>query len=79
MKNPLVVYILIKLFGAGSEEVAGKIRNVKGITEAKVVFGEYDIVARAQVDSIDELGHVVMDNIQRLNTKIDTITLIART
>lgn len=77
MKKTLVAFILLRVFGAGSEEIARKIRRVDGITEVRVVFGEYDVIARAEVSSLDELGLVVMDSIQKMGENIDTITLIS--
>lgn len=76
----VVAFILIKIFGAGSERVKNRIeREVKSITEVRVVFGEFDVIARAEVASLDELGEVVMNGIQQLGENIDTITLIAST
>jgi len=76
----VVAFILIRIYGAGSDRVRKRIEEeVKGITEAKVVFGEYDVIARTEVDTLDELGKVVMDGIQQLGENIDTITLIAST
>lgn len=74
----VVAFILIKIFGSGSERVKKKIeRQITGITEVRVVFGEFDVIARAEVNTLNELGKVVMDGIQQLDENIDTITLIA--
>jgi DNA-binding Lrp family transcriptional regulator len=77
MKKAVVAFILLRVFGAGSEEIANKIKKIKGITEVRVVFGEYDVIARAEVSSLKELGLVVMDSIQKMGENIDTITLIS--
>jgi len=76
----ITAFILIKIFGAGSERIAKRIeKEVKGITEVRVVFGEYDVIARAEVSTLDDLGKLVMGGIQQLGENIDTITLIAST
>jgi DNA-binding Lrp family transcriptional regulator len=80
MAKAVVAFILIKIYGAGSDRVASLIKSkVKGITEVRVVFGEYDVIARAKVRNLDELGNVVMDGIQKLGENVDTLTLIAST
>ena len=76
----IVAFILIKIFGAGSERVKRRIeKEVQGITEVRVVFGEFDVIARAEVSTLEDLGRVVMDGIQNLGENIDTITLISST
>ncbi len=76
----IVAFILIKIFGAGSERVASRIeKEVQGITEVRVVFGEYDVIARAEVSNLDDLGKLVMGGIQQLGENIDTVTLISST
>jgi DNA-binding Lrp family transcriptional regulator len=76
----IVAFILIKIFGAGSERVKRRIeKEVQGITEVRVVFGEFDVIARAEVSTLEDLGRIVMDGIQNLGENIDTITLISST
>jgi DNA-binding Lrp family transcriptional regulator len=76
----VVAFILIKIFGAGSERVKRRIeKEIQGITEVRVVFGEFDVIARAEVSTLEDLGRTVMDGIQKLGENIDTITLISST
>ena len=71
-----MAYILL-LVDIGKEyEVARRIKQLEGISEVKVVYGEYDIVVRVAVDSLRKLDKVVT-SIRSIPHVIRSITLIA--
>ncbi|MCS7139093.1 MAG: Lrp/AsnC ligand binding domain-containing protein [Candidatus Nezhaarchaeota archaeon] len=72
----ITAYILLKTVIAKEHEVAQAIQRVKGIIEVKVVFGEYDVVAKAQVGNVKELDDIVTA-IRKINGVAVTSTLIA--
>lgn len=62
---------------AGSERVIyGALENIKEITEMHPVFGEYDILARVEIDSpnIQDLSPVV-ERVRKIPGVLDTKTL----
>lgn len=67
--KPLVSYLLL-LVDVGKEHgVAKELRRLPGITEAQVVYGEYDVVARI------ELGDVMlMDETVTMARKLPGVT-----
>ena len=44
--------------------VAESVRQIEGIVFADIVTGPYDIIAKADVESMDALGRVVVRNVQ---------------
>ncbi|MEM0233362.1 MAG: Lrp/AsnC ligand binding domain-containing protein [Candidatus Nezhaarchaeales archaeon] len=72
----MTAYILLKTVIAKEHEVAQALRGVRGIIEVKVVFGEYDVVVKAQAENARELDEIVT-SIRRINGVAVTSTLIA--
>ncbi|MEM0217751.1 MAG: Lrp/AsnC ligand binding domain-containing protein [Candidatus Nezhaarchaeales archaeon] len=72
----MTAYILLKTVIAKEHEVAQVLRGIKGIIEVKVVFGEYDVVVKAQAENARELDEIVT-SIRRINGVTVTSTLIA--
>ena len=71
-----MAYILL-LVDIGKEyEVAEKIKQLEGVSEVKVVYGEYDIVVRVAVDSLRKLDKVVT-SIRSIPNVIRSITLVS--
>lgn len=55
----LVAYLLL-LVEVGSEHtVAKELRKLPGVTEAQVVYGEFDVVARLEVDDTSIMNETV--------------------
>lgn len=57
-------YVLIQTDMDKAASVAESVRQIEGIVFADIVTGPYDIIAKADVDSMDALGRVVVRNIQ---------------
>jgi DNA-binding Lrp family transcriptional regulator len=45
-----------------------------GVTEAYVVSGPYDVIARVEADGLDQLGQLVVSNIQAAEGVTRTLT-----
>ncbi|MEM1872062.1 MAG: Lrp/AsnC ligand binding domain-containing protein [Candidatus Nezhaarchaeales archaeon] len=75
-KKLMTAYILLRTVIAKEHEVAQAIQGMKGVVEVKVVFGEYDVVVKAQAKNARELDEIVT-NIRRINGVVMTSTLIA--
>jgi DNA-binding Lrp family transcriptional regulator len=62
---------------AGKErEVVKEIKKFPGITEAKVVYGEYDVIVRIELNDFSILSETVT-LIRRISGIIKTATLIS--
>jgi DNA-binding Lrp family transcriptional regulator len=67
-------YILIQTEVGKSANVAGHIGQIKGVTLAEDVTGPYDVIARVEADSVDELGKLVIAKIQDVEGITRTLT-----
>ena len=76
MGSSIVAFILVNTEIGSEHEVAEKIRGLKGVEEAMVTYGEYDLVVKVRVSSIRELDEVVT-SIRRIEGVRLTSTLIA--
>lgn len=68
-------YILINMQPGNSDEAIAKMRKIKHVAKVSVVAGEYDIVIRAQVPSLDKLLKVT-DEIQMVSGVSKTTTQV---
>jgi DNA-binding Lrp family transcriptional regulator len=67
-------YILIQTDVGKAAEVARAIGQVKGVTLAEDVTGPYDVIARVEAPSVDELGQLVIARIQDVKGITRTLT-----
>jgi DNA-binding Lrp family transcriptional regulator len=67
-------YILIQTEVGQAAGVAGEIAQLAGVTLAEDVTGPYDVIARVEAPSIDELGHLVVARIQDVKGITRTLT-----
>lgn len=72
----ITAYILLKTVIAKEHEVAQRLQEIEGVVEVKVVFGEYDVVAKAQVEDVRALDEIVT-KIRKIDGVAMTSTLIA--
>jgi len=66
--------VLVQAEVGESSAVARAIAELDGVTSADVVTGPYDVIARAEVESIDELGRMVVSRIQSVKGVTRTLT-----
>ena len=71
-----IAYILINTEPEKMEEVAKEIRKIKGVIEASMVYGVYDIVAKIQTETMDRLKEIVASQIRRMESVRSSATMI---
>ena len=67
-------YILIQTDVGRSSDVSLEIRQLPGVTLAEDVTGPYDVIARIEAASVDELGQLVISRIQDVKGITRTLT-----
>jgi DNA-binding Lrp family transcriptional regulator len=67
-------YILIQTEVGKAAQVAKEVRDITGVTEAEDVTGPYDVIVRAEAQSVDELGKLVVARIQSVDGITRTLT-----
>ena len=67
-------YILIQTDVGKAADVARAIAQVKGVTLAEDVTGPYDVIVRAEAENMDDLGKLVVAQIQGVSGITRTLT-----
>ena len=67
-------YVLIQAEVGKSAQVAKEIQGIDGIVSAENVTGPYDVIVRAEADSVDELGRMVVSEMQLIDGITRTTT-----
>jgi DNA-binding Lrp family transcriptional regulator len=67
-------YVLIQTEVGKAAGVARQIREIAGVVLAEDVTGPYDVIARVEAESIDELGRMVVSDVQLIEGITRTLT-----
>ena len=67
-------YILIQTEVGKAASVASEVRAVDGVVSAEDVTGPYDVIAKAEADTVDELGRMVVSKVQMIDGITRTLT-----
>ena len=67
-------YILIQTEVGKAGDVAHQIRELSGVTEADDVTGPYAVLAKAEDETMDELGKMVLSKVQMIGGITRTLT-----
>ena len=67
-------YILVQTEVGKAAEVAVRIGAIAGVTQAEDVTGPYDVIVRAEADNVDDLGRLVVAQIQAVPGITRTLT-----
>jgi DNA-binding Lrp family transcriptional regulator len=67
-------YVLIQTEVGRAATVARAVQQVAGVATAEGVTGPYDVIARAEAPTVDELGEMVVGRIQLIEGIIRTVT-----
>ncbi|WP_030275720.1 Lrp/AsnC family transcriptional regulator [Streptomyces sp. NRRL B-24484] len=67
-------YILIQTEVGKATAVAESIAKIEGVVQAEDVTGPYDVIVRAEAGSIDDLGRLVVAQVQQIEGITRTLT-----
>lgn len=76
MDADVVAYLLINVELGKEYDVVGELLKVEGIGEVSVVYGEYDVFARIEAESLKELDRIVT-TIRHIPGILKTSTLVS--
>lgn len=68
--------MLINTDAGGEDEVMEKLKGINEVTEAYIVYGVYDIVAKVEAESIEKLKDIVTNVIRKIPKVRSTLTMI---
>ena len=67
-------YVLIQTDVGKAAQVAQELSSIDGVVVADGVTGPYDVIARAEAPSMNELGRMVVRDMQQIEGITRTIT-----
>ncbi len=67
-------YVLIQTDVGRSAQVAEEVGQIEGVIAAHNVTGNYDVIALAEAESVDDLGRLVVNRIQLVHGIARTTT-----
>jgi DNA-binding Lrp family transcriptional regulator len=67
-------YVLIQTEVGKAAAVAAQVRGISGVVAADDVTGPYDVIVRAEAESVDELGRMIVSRLQMIEGITRTLT-----
>ena len=67
-------YILIQTEVGKAAQVAEEVDGIEGVVSAEDVTGPYDVIAKAEAGTVDDLGRLVVSRIQMIDGITRTLT-----
>jgi len=71
---PITAYVLIQTEVGKAAQVAEATRKIPGVVAADDVTGPYDVIVRTEAPSLDDLGKMVVSQIQAVEGITRTFT-----
>ena len=72
-------FVVINVEMGSEEEVLDELKKLEGVKEAHCVYGVYDIIAKVEADSMEELKDTVTWKVRRMNKVRSTLTMLVTT
>jgi len=70
----VTAYVLIQTEVGRAEQVASAARSLAGVVTSDNVAGPYDVIVKAESNSLDDLGKLVVSAIQKVEGITRTFT-----
>jgi len=69
-------YVLLVVITGKEKDVLKEVKDMEGVSEANIVYGDYDLIAKVEAPSLKDLNRIVM-RIRGLDSVIRSSTLIS--
>ena len=69
-------YVLINTEIGYEDAVVEQLRRTPNIVESYVVYGVYDVIAKIEADTMEEIKDIITSKIRRLDKVRSTLTMI---
>ncbi len=64
--GPIEAIVLLRTDPKIESNLLSELKEYKGVTEARMIYGPYDIYSMVHVESYEELNDLVLNKIRRL-------------
>ncbi len=72
----MFAYVLIALDSAREQQIYQKLKELDGVKDAHILFGEWDMVAKLELENPEALSSFVIQNIRSIPGVRLTSTMI---
>ncbi|MCL4343840.1 MAG: Lrp/AsnC ligand binding domain-containing protein [Nitrososphaerota archaeon] len=69
-------YVLINADMGSENDVLKELKNISGINEAYLVYGVYDIIAKVEAETMEQVKEVITWKVRRLEKVRSTLSMI---
>ncbi len=69
-------YVLINTDMGAENDVLKELKNIPGIKEVYLVYGVYDIIAKVEAESMEQVKEIITWKIRRLEKVRSTLSMI---
>ena len=73
----VLAYILITIKSGAEKEVLDKLKAVEEVKDANLVYGEYDLIVKVDLNEISQLSDFVIEKIRILPIERTTTLIVA--
>lgn len=70
------VYVLLRVKPGQDRSVFRKVKKLKRVTEMDTVYGEYDLLIKVQVETMEDLDSFIFDTVRAIKGVERSTTLI---
>ena len=74
-----IALVLISTEPGQEQQVVADLKVMREVSEAMVLFGEYDVYCKVVVDDFSKLSNLILGSILTLRGVVETTTLTAAT
>lgn len=71
----VIGYVLISVAPSKLKKIFKELSSIPKINELNALFGEYDIIAKIEVDDVEQLAKIVIEKVRTITGIVDTRTL----
>jgi DNA-binding Lrp family transcriptional regulator len=71
-----MAFVLINTETGSESKVLAALKKIDAVTEAYLVYGVYDVVAKVQADTMDKLKGIITYQVRHLGTVRTTTTML---
>jgi len=75
-EDKVKAYVLLVVTTGREKDVLREVKRIGGVSEASVVYGDYDLIAKVEAPNLRDLNKIVM-RIRSLNSVVRSSTLIS--
>jgi len=69
-------YVLINADMGAENEVLNELKSINGVTEAYLVYGVYDLIAKVEAETMEQVKEIITWKIRRLEKVRSTLSMI---